>query len=88
MGKYVTKKTMPNGDIVEYDEEGINFDDIPEITDFSNAIKNPFASQLKNGYTMIIERKNYDEVITVSKSRRKKNGDIIPPQNWDNERQL
>jgi hypothetical protein len=33
----------------DYDED-INFDDIPEITDFSNAIKNPFAGKFKDGF--------------------------------------
>jgi len=55
-----------------YDNEGINYDDIPEITDFSKAVKNPFAGQLKNGYTVIVEHEDYDEVITVTKSKRGK----------------
>jgi len=53
-----------------YDEEGINYDDIPEITDFSNAKKNPFAERFKDGYTIIVEHDDYEEVITVKKTRR------------------
>ena len=55
-------------------DEDINFDDIPEITDFSKAIKNPFAGKFKNGYTIIVEHKDYDEIITVTKTRQDKNG--------------
>lgn len=55
-----------------YDEEGINYDDIPEITDFSKFVKNPFAERMKKGYTMIVEHKDHDEIITVTKTRRKK----------------
>jgi len=32
---------------VIYDEEGINYDDIPEITDFSKGRKNPFAGKIQ-----------------------------------------
>ena len=55
---------MLNGEIVTYDEEGIKFDDIPEITDFSNWRKNPFAGQFKNGFTVVIERERYNEIST------------------------
>jgi len=50
----------------------IDINEIPEITDFSQGRVNPFAGMFKNGYTVIIEHKNYDEIITVSKSKRKK----------------
>jgi len=40
--------------------------------DFSNAIKNPHANALKDGYTIVVEHKNYDEVITVKKSIQSK----------------
>ena len=53
---------MPTGEVVHYDEEGINYDDIPKITDFSKARKNPYAGRFKNGYTVIIEREGYNEV--------------------------
>jgi len=45
--------------------------------DFSNAIKNPHAGKLKNGYTIIVNHKDYDEIITVTKSmkQRKDNED-------------
>ena len=56
-----------------YDEEGINYDDIPEITNFSKARKNPFADKLKNGYTIVVEHEDYEEVVKVKKTRRKKN---------------
>jgi len=57
---------------VVYDDEGINYDDIPEITDFSKARKNPFAGKLKDGYTIIVEHKDFDEIITVKKTRQDK----------------
>ena len=41
--------------------------------DFSNAIKNPHAGMFKDGYTVIVEHKGYDEVITITKSRKEKN---------------
>ena len=58
------------------EDEGIDFSDIPEITDFSNAVMNPHAGKLKNGYTIIIEHKDYDEVITISKTKRPKGTSI------------
>jgi hypothetical protein len=61
---------------MEYYDD-INLDDIPEITDFSNAVKNPFAGKFRNGYTVIVEHKDYDEIITVKKTRRDKNGNIL-----------
>ena len=60
-------------DTVTYDVENINYDDIPKITDFSKGRKNPFAGKFKNGYTIIVEHKDYDEIITVKKTIRKKN---------------
>ena len=53
-------------------EEDINYDDIPKITDFSKGRKNPFAGKFKDGYTIVVEHEDYDEIITVSKSRRAK----------------
>ena len=50
----------------------IDLSDIPEITDVSNARKNPFAEKMKNGYSMIVEHGDYEEVITISKTRRPK----------------
>ena len=40
--------------------------------DFSNAVKNPHAEKLKNGYTIIVNHKDYDEIITVIKSKKPK----------------
>ena len=40
--------------------------------DFSNAIKNPHAGKLKDGYTIIVEHKDYDEIITVKKTKKPK----------------
>ena len=40
--------------------------------DFSNATKNPHAGKFKDGYTIIVEHKDYDEVITVSKTKKPK----------------
>ena len=45
--------------------------------DFSNAIKNPHAGMFKDGYTIVVEHKDYDEIITVNKSRKQKEkGDV------------
>jgi len=43
-----------------------------EHYDFPNAIKNPYADRLKNGYTIIVERKDHDEVTSITKSKRQK----------------
>ena len=59
--------------MLEHDD--IDYSDIPEITDFSKGRKNPFAGKFKNGYTIIVEHKDYDEVITVTKTRRDKSND-------------
>ena len=40
--------------------------------DFSNAVRNPHAGKLKNGYTIIVEHKEYDEIITITKSKKTK----------------
>ena len=53
-------------------ETSIDFSDIPEITDISKGRKNPFAGRFRDGYTIIVEHKDYDEVITVKKTRRAK----------------
>lgn|GEM_PF-1223193 len=45
-----------------YNDEDINYDDIPPVTDFSNWRKNPFAGKFKNGYTVIVELEGYNEV--------------------------
>jgi len=46
-----------------WDEEGINYDDIPEITDFSKGVRKPeIAARRKNSYTIIIEREGNNEV--------------------------
>ena len=41
--------------------------------DFSNAVSNPHAEALKDGYTIIVTHKDYDEVITVAKIKKQKN---------------
>ena len=58
-------------------DKAIDLSDIPEVTDISKAIKNPFAGNFKNGYTIIAEHKDYDEIITVKKSKRTKNSNTI-----------
>ena len=58
------------------DEEGIDLSDIPDITDFSKGRKNPFAGMFKNGYTITVEHKDFDEIITVTKTRRDKKDNI------------
>ena len=54
------------------DEDIINYDDIPKITDFSKGRKNPFAGRFKDGYTIIVEHKDYNEIIEVKKTRQAK----------------
>ena len=40
---------------VAYDDEGINYDDIPEIIDFSKGHKNPHAKSIREkGYSVTI----------------------------------
>ena len=63
-------KTPINEELNE--AENIDLSDIPEITDFSKGRKNPFAGKFKNGYTIIVEHKEYDEIITVKKTRQSK----------------
>jgi len=53
-------------------DANIDFSDIPEITDISKGRKNPFAGRFKDGYTIVVEHQDYDEVITVKKTRRAK----------------
>jgi len=50
---------------VRHRDEDINLDDIPEITDFSKAIKNPFAERFKDGYIMIEEREDHNYVTEI-----------------------
>ena len=40
--------------------------------DFSNAVRNPHAGKNKDGYTIIVEHKDYDEIITVTKAKKQK----------------
>jgi uncharacterized DUF497 family protein len=54
------------------DDMSIDLSDIPEITDFSKGRKNPHAKNIKDGYTIIVEHKDYDEVITITKAKKPK----------------
>ena len=56
-------------------DKHIDLSDIPEITDFSKGRKNPFAGTFKDGYTIIVEHKDFDEIITVKKTIRGKTND-------------
>ena len=38
--------------------------------DFSKAVRNPHAGKFKDGYTIVVEHKDYDEIITVTKSNK------------------
>ena len=49
------------GNVIDEDSL-IDYSDIPEISNFTNARKNPYAERRKNGYTIIIEREGYNEV--------------------------
>ena len=40
--------------------------------DFSNATKNPHAGKFKDGYKIIVEHKDYDEIITIKKMTKPK----------------
>jgi len=53
-------------------DKNIDLSDIPEIKDFSKGRKNPFAGQFKDGYTIVVEHEDFDEVITVTKTTRNK----------------
>jgi hypothetical protein len=48
--------------------------------DFSNAVKNPHAGKFKDGYTIVVEHKDYDEIVTIAKSKKLKdeNGNGAP----------
>jgi hypothetical protein len=48
---------------------------------FSNAIKNPHAGKFKDGYTIIVSHKEYDEIITVTKSKKLKNSNADTASN-------
>ena len=62
---------MKNNNIYD-DKFDIDLSDIPEITDFSKAIKNPYAGKFTNGYTVIVEHEDYNEIIKVKKTRKRK----------------
>jgi len=55
-------------------DNNIDLSDMPEITDFSKGRKNPFAGMFKDGYTIVVEHKDFDEIITVKKTRYDKTG--------------
>jgi len=42
--------------------------------DFSNAVKNPHAGKLRDGYTIVVEHNDYDEIITIKKTIKQKSG--------------
>ena len=54
---------------VRHSDDEIDFSDIPEITDFSKGVKNPFAGRFKDGYTIIEEHEDYNLVIDITKRR-------------------
>jgi len=43
--------------------------DIPEITNYPKTSKRPPPGKMKDGYTIVVEHKDYDEIITVKKQR-------------------
>ena len=55
-------------------DETVDLSDIPEITDFSRARKNPFAGMFEDGYTIIAEHNDFDEITTVIRTKREKDG--------------
>jgi len=70
MGGRIVNEMETNAILLE--DEEINYDDIPKITNFSKGRKNPFAGQFRDGYTIIVEHKDHDEIIEVKKTRRMK----------------
>ena len=54
---------------VRHNDDEIDLSDIPEITDFSKAIKNPFAGRFKNGYTIIVEHEDHNEIREIKIKR-------------------
>ena len=65
MNEFAINSIVPN-------DEEINYDDIPKITDFIKGRTNPFAGRFKDGYTIIVEHKDHDEIVEVKKTRIKK----------------
>ena len=63
---------MSNNNNIYEDKFDIDLSDIPEITDFSKATKNPFAGKFTNGYTVIVEHEDYNEIIEIKKTRKRK----------------
>jgi len=60
------------------DNDKINYSDIPELTkeDFAKGKKNPFAGKFKDGYTIVVEHADYEEIITIKKKRQPKKANI------------
>ena len=46
--------------------------------DFSDAVKNPHAGKFKDGYTIVVSHKDYDEVIIVKKEKKPKGDNSNP----------
>ena len=63
-----------SSNVIVYDEEGINYDDIPEITDFSKAVKNPYVGKfIKNGkFIAVIEHEGFSEIAEFDVNTNKK----------------
>ena len=55
-------RILSNGETAYYNEEGINLDDIPEVTDFSKWKKRPPRTAPKTAYTIVIEYDGYNEI--------------------------
>jgi len=60
------------------DDKDIDCSDIPEVTDFSNWRKNPFAGRFKNGYTVIVEHKGYNEIRNYDFAKIPRPNDGLP----------
>jgi hypothetical protein len=69
-----------NETALSYDGEPVDLSDIPEITDFSKARKNPFAGKFKDGYTVIVEHDGYNEIrrYDFTEIPRTPKGDHVP----------
>ena len=79
-GQKTVLQLIVTGNNISLEDKRISYDDIPEITDFSKARKNPFAGRCRNGYTVIIEHDGYNEIRKYDFSiiPRTAKGDHIP----------
>jgi len=67
--------TMP--DQYNYDAEDINYDDIPEITDFSSAVRNPYWREAEHPVVVKIKGATIEELEVVAQQQHSAIGDVV-----------